>query len=264
VSGSPNRSDSTSKKDTLSPESEGTRSTARPPAEAALEGHGELDLAAAVRAAKAPPSARNVAPAATAKIRPFQLAEALARLSADGDPSSIPPPLGGDPAANGQMSVPTPAIDIKSEDLAELGSRRPPLTASSTPPATAGASGAVRRISDVPPSRPPVISEEAAGGGAEAKTEVSDENAADEKKADSSEEASADATTDAPKDEPSEADADESRAADDEDHDEDEADPPVKAAPAKVEASRSMSPLTLFFIVMGVAMLVYAYITSNR
>jgi hypothetical protein len=101
LSGSSTRRDST-KPDSLSPESEASRSTARPPA----NDEDDVDLAAAIRAAKINASpGRYGPPAATAKIRPFQLAEALARLSADVDPSSIPPPPESERSASPSRST---------------------------------------------------------------------------------------------------------------------------------------------------------------
>lgn len=64
---------------------EEARSTDRPPAPAEEV---ERDLAAALKAAKNSSPGRYGPPAATAKIRPFELAQALALSSADADPAS--------------------------------------------------------------------------------------------------------------------------------------------------------------------------------
>lgn len=82
------------------------RSTDRPPAPEEDAAH---DLAKAIRAAKTNASpGRYGPPQATAKIRPFELAQALALSSADGDhpPGSSKPPRDDDaPFVAGEVEV---------------------------------------------------------------------------------------------------------------------------------------------------------------
>src|SRR5688572_15269113 len=81
-----------SKAESKHPESEAARSTARPPADDGDPSDSTPPMASARNASPG----RYGPPAATTKIRPFQLAEALARLSAERDPASNQPdPLTG-------------------------------------------------------------------------------------------------------------------------------------------------------------------------
>lgn len=134
-----------------SPEPTGARSTARPPDAARGDEGAALDLAAAVRAAR-DGTGRDAAPAATAKIPPFRLAEALARLSADADPPSSGATRRAAPEP-ASVSVPTPAVDITREDLLAVGAGRatlPPTAASAAPDAPATSAAGERRDATPP------------------------------------------------------------------------------------------------------------------
>jgi hypothetical protein len=224
--------DSTSKPNSSIPESEGSRSTARPPVEEKTsvltpDSSGELDLAAAVRAVRTATPARLVAPAATAKIRPFQLAEALARLSADPDPSSIPPTPGREGVKEAETSglayrstMPTLPIDILPEDLAAIARNFAPLR-EPTPPTSVAA--IVAHESDAAePARPNAATPTGKDGGVETSTQEEP------------------ITTEAM---PSTNEA---------------------STSPSIRARRPLSPIVLILAVVGLAMLVYAYLTANR
>ncbi|MBX3222746.1 MAG: hypothetical protein KF795_19695 [Labilithrix sp.] len=132
-----------------SPEAEASRSTARPPP----AGEDELDLAASLRAARSG-AGREAPAAATAKIRPFQLAAALARLSADADspPHAAPDATRATKPEPEGSSVPTPAVDISREDLLAARATLPtlPPPSVSSPPDAPSTDDAVARHVELP------------------------------------------------------------------------------------------------------------------
>jgi hypothetical protein len=202
------------------------RSTARPP----KEDEQEIDVTAAVRVARNGVPAQ-ISPQATAKIAPFQLAEALARLSAEAGPSSRPPPLSKE-EDNGATNVPTPFVELVPDQLSALlaKGRTPSLPPSTQtgPPAPPDAE-VVFKEKDAK-AEPPPPAEDAPQEAAKSEPPKEEEDGA------SAESEPAEA-------EPAEA----------------EAKPAAPAAPPT-----RFSPGMLMLIAAGIAMLAYAYVTTNH
>ena len=129
---------------------EEARSTDRPPPP---EEETAQEIARAIRAAKSGSPGRYGPPAATAKIQPFDLAQALALSSADGDapPGSSKPPREDDaPFVPGEIEV------VGEEEVASSGAQSgttdatAPATRSTAPTSASGAAAAAAASGIVP------------------------------------------------------------------------------------------------------------------
>ncbi|MBX3234056.1 MAG: hypothetical protein KIT84_32900 [Labilithrix sp.] len=125
---------SSERKRTTADEEAEARSTERPPSP---EQEIQRDISAAIKAAKNTSPGRYGPPAATAKIQPFDLAQALALSSADTDPSSR---NSSKPPREDDAPFVPPEVEVLGEEEVPSGvdpSSKPPASgASSKPPST--------------------------------------------------------------------------------------------------------------------------------